>query len=269
MYKQFQKDYQFPLDNKITILGLRVETGPQPLHDISPDTLKLKDNWKIQIVYKPYDSGRQSVPLLLELPVLWEDELNWVGNLPAALSISYKKKPRSVSAFLQETSSKKYSLYLTLETLIEIDFVESAPANEQDPGTETVTKKEKEPRERTLEDKLIQLSGQIDELVKKVTSLEKKMNFSHAAEGRIGGYVLDSFTMIPIGKCIIEFCPKDSIEASIKIATDGRGFYSVRGIAPGTYDLKIKHPRYAPLAIKDYVINEGDNKYQDFLLRRA
>ncbi len=286
MIKIARKDFLLPLKEKIDVMGLRIESSCHPQYEVVENQLKLKDLWNIQIAYTPY-SARENIklrenPELAEFQVSWEDELEWDKNYPCQLSVFYRKKPHSTAMHVQENKKDDVVLKLTLETSIEIDFVvpgpepllpekkenniiQSAPVQQTTGDTLTDTGK--------LEHAVKLLQESYDSLSQRINALELRFEEALADQrqlttGSISGTVLDSYRLLPIPKAIIEFYQNEASEPLVKLATDWQGKYMCTQLVPGTYDIKIKHPRYASLVIKDYILIESENKYQDFLLHK-
>lgn len=290
MKRNFRKHLQMPVEQKIIILGLRIETSDTVQCVTANNKLHLKDEWKLLIAYKPYDSGYQDPPLYMEKPILWTEEFEWISNTPISLA-TYNKPPKCTLTHLEEQQRFTYILNLTLEGVIEIHFDERPvlPVNENSaPAAMPTSRKEQENAETHLT-KWKQIELDLEQSNKRIAVLEKqysevidhlhkqtermdylvdlleKKSITHS---RISGYILDSFRLIPVSKTIVEFYLNNQDDAVAKIASDARGYYTCDQLPAGTYEIRVKHPRFSPLIIKDYIIRAGDNKYQDFLLRK-
>jgi len=275
-----QKCYTVPLSEKVQISGMRVEPGRKLEQEIAAGKLRLKDNWNIQIIYTPLVSPTQAEPSFLEFPVLWEDEFEWNQDLPCHVIFSYEKIPHSISSHIWE-KNRSVMLDLTLEATIRAEL--NAAPQDSSPEKKKCTQPDGNSlnlntqndnklalqKISALEDRVKSLSQLINNLEFKVGTLEEKWSITPALKSRLAGTVLDEFRMIPITKCIIELFQNGSEEACAKIATDTHGHYACDQLFPGVYEIRVKHPRFLPLVIKDYPIYEGENKYQDFILRRA
>ena len=259
-----QKNYEFTLPEKIRIAGLHVETARKFKQEIVSGKLRLSDNWNIQIVSAPAAAPAQAELSLLEFPVLWEDEFEWTQGCPGDhLIFSYKKAPRSISAHIRE-EKRDVLLDLTLEAVIGWEIGRSA-----DPPPAPRPAGAWEEKIGALEEKVCVLSEAFRNLELEVQKLKEEQLARPVLKCRLAGTILDDFRMGPVPKSILEFFPNGSPEACAKTAADNQGYYSCEELAPGSYEIKIKHPRFLPLVIKDFTIKAGENKYQDFILRRA
>ena len=272
-----RKDFLLPLTEKIDVMGLRIETSQSPPYEIAGDKLKLTDAWNIQIAYTSFsargDIKLREIPKLAEFQVIWEHELKWDIKYPSQVAVFYKKKPHSIAMHVQENRKNDIILKLTLETAVEIDFEQPTkapaptPASAHEPAPEPASAPALEPG--------LAISPQNDynRLLEKINGLELRLEAAllekkQLTASNINGTVLDSYRLLPIQKAIIEFYQNEANEPTVKLATDWQGKYSCTQLVPGTYDVIIKHPRYATLVVKDYIILEAENKYQDFLLRK-
>ena len=61
--------------------------------------------------------------------------------------------------------------------------------------------------------------------------------FSQNCDLRYSGYVLDIFDGQPQVKALVEF-----LDSEYKVLSDENGGFTIEGICPGEYDLKISHP---------------------------
>lgn len=291
MKRNFRKYLQMPVEQKIIILGLRIETGDTIECVTANNKLHLKDEWKIQIAYKPYDSSYQDPPHFMEKQIRWAEEFEWINtNTPIAFA-TYNKPPKCTLTHLEEQLRFTYILNLTLEGVIELHLAESPvlPVNENSaPLAMPAPRKKQENTEahftkwKQLELALEQSNNRIAVLEKqyseviehlhkqteRMDSLVDLLEKKSITNSRISGYILDSFRLIPVSKTIVEFYLDNQDDAVAKIASDARGYYTYDQLPPGTYEIRVKHPRFSPLIIKDYIIRAGDNKYQDFLLRK-
>ncbi len=220
MFKTFQKKFTLPLETKITVLGLRVETSNAPYHQVIGKKLIFEDLWKIQIACSSCQEETPAiVPGFLEFERFWKEECEWTSGFPREVTVAYHQKPRNLSAHVIYQREQDLRLHLTLETILLIDFAEN-----------------EEPRKD-----------------------------SHPT---LKGAVLDAYRLVPLSQAIIEFYQKGNDSPVAKVASDSKGRYLCEEIIPGIYDVKVKHPRYLPLIIKNYIVAAGDDKSQDFLLRR-
>ncbi len=229
MFKAFQKKFALPLETKITVLGLRVETSNAPYYQVTGKKLVFEDLWKIQIACSSCQEEKPTiVPGFLEFEQPWEEECEWTSSFPRKITVSYHQKPRNLSAHVVYQRGQDLRLHLTLETILLIDFVAS------------------------------------EEPLSEPESLPPS-NDIHTA---LNGTVLDAYRLVPLPHAIIEFYQKDKDSPVVKVASNNKGRYACGEIIPGIYDIKVKHPRYLPLIIKNYIVAAGDDKSQDFLLRR-
>jgi hypothetical protein len=184
---------------------------------------------------------------------------------------------------VQEPRKGHVVLKLTLELAVEIDFTppidnkinvelfDKPVEVEQPAAAKPVTET---PAPATSSVPAVSLpQDSYTSLLEKINALELRLAEALGEKklltaSNISGTVLDSYRLLPIQKAIIEFYRNDESEPSVKLATDWQGKYSCTQLVPGTYDIKIKHARFATLVIKDYNISESENKYQDFLLRK-
>lgn len=295
-----QKHFVFPLQEKIKIAGLRVETGREFRQEVVSGKIRLADNWNIQIVYTSITAPAQGNPSLLEFPVLWEDEYDWKEDYPDEhLTFSYKKAPSAVSAHIRE-ENRAILLDLTLEGTIAVELrrgkagladgnagggcptppslagsaaltsvLRQAGAWEEKVGVLEEKAEALEKKSEALEKKVRALTESIRNLEAGVQKLKDERPATPALKCRLSGTILDDFRMIPIPKSILELYSHGTQEACAKTASDNRGYYSCEELLPGNYEIRIKHPRFLPLVIKDFTIREGESKYQDFILRRT
>ncbi|PKM90296.1 MAG: hypothetical protein CVU87_02605 [Firmicutes bacterium HGW-Firmicutes-12] len=277
MYKKkFQKEYRLPLPGKITILGMHIETKKKPQQEASENLVTLKDYWNIQIIYRPYDSDYQTSPSLLEFPVSWEQEIELSNYNSGEITFTYPNPPKSISTLLQEEPISQFFLRIIIEGTVEVIISNNNPSI----PTTSVKYPTNVPKKirfninklntklNSLEEQNIELHAQLSKMSERIYALEESTPEKVTTYSRITGYILDSFRLLPLAKTIIEFRKEDEQSPPVKIASDNRGFYFCDKLIPGTYEIKIKHPRFSPLIIKEFPINEGDNKYQDFLLNR-
>ena len=61
--------------------------------------------------------------------------------------------------------------------------------------------------------------------------------FSQNCDLRYSGYVLDIYDGQPQVKALVEF-----LDSEYKVLSDDKGRFTIEGICPGEYDLKISHP---------------------------
>jgi hypothetical protein len=278
MYKKsFLKEYQLPLPEKITILGMHIETGKLHQLETLEKILKLKDSWNIQVIYRPYDSDYQTSPSLLEFPVSWEEEIEWSDYDSGEITFTYPMPPKIIFTILQEEPISQFSLKLNIEVTVEVAVSNNIPSTSVSSPVKSPSNIPKKIQSNItnlntklnlLEEQNIKLSEHISKMLERIEALEKLNTQKVTTYSRITGYVLDSFRLLPLTKTILEFQRKDEQNPIVKIASDNRGFYFCDKLLPGTYEIKIKHPRFAPLIVKEFTINEGDSKYQDFLLNR-
>lgn len=276
MYMKFRRECQLTVPEKITVLGLRIEAGRQPGYEIKEKKLTVKDTWSIQIVYKPFGSNYQVPPSLMEIPYSWEEEFEWDKGSSDGLSVSYHKPPHSTLYQINEEKRLMYFLHLIAEGVLAIDYAQNEvriiASSQQEPVKEEMVPAGADKNLEEIMTKLDRLEHSYAELCQQLKTLMEKTNSLQekpvSINCNIGGYVLDGLRLVPVAKTIIEFYQNNEEEPVLKTATDNRGFYSCDQLVPGTYDIKIKHPRFSPLVIKDYSIKAGENKYQDFLLRR-
>jgi len=241
MIKIMLKEFTLPLTAKIDVMGFRIECGLGPRHRIKDGVLRLTDLWKIQIAYTPFTTRKTyqppETPQFLEYQVTWEDELEWDPQLPGEITVTYRKKPHSVAMHVQQQNRGATTvLVLLLEISLEIDFAAPKPAR---PPVKI------QPAENPADDPS-----------------------KASPQGGISGTILDSCRLSPVPKAIIEFGRAEAAEPLLKLVSDWHGKYSCSELVPGTFDVRIKHPRYATLIIKDYRITAGEKKRQDFLLRK-
>lgn len=265
-----QKNYVLPLDGKIKIAGMRVETGGRFEQKIVSGKLSLRDSWNIQIIYTPADSPATAELTLLEHPVLWEDEFEWNQDYPGHFRFFYKKAPSAVTSHIRE-EKRNFRLCLTVEAVIGVEIGSGGEAESEKsaitPGSHGTYGVQEQLS--ALEAKIDSLSQTVSKLEGEVQKLKEISSLLPALQGRLAGMVFDEFRMIPVAKCILEFTPTGSEEPCVKTVTDNNGYFTCERLQPATYEIKIRHPRYLPLVIKDFIINERENRYQDFILRRG
>lgn len=263
MIKTSHTKFLIPLAEKIKILGIRVETSDTPEYRIEDKKLKVFDEWNIQVISIPSSiESQNSTPSLIEHKLSWEEEYDWDYEYPFLISINYKRKPQNTSIHIFE-KDKIHQLSLFFETLLDIEFTtKKTPTSNDINKSNTKFKKQIE----QLEKEVLNLKKMNTELEKKVIELSTVIKTS-SDFCRIEGKVLDSFRMLPIPKAILEFYAENTNEPIIKIATDNQGKYCTEDLKPGSYELRIKRSRYLPLIVKNYVLKEKEQKYQDFLLR--
>lgn len=295
MIKILQKDFILPLPTKhLKIMGILVETGPKPHIEINKQQLTVRDHWNIQLVCTPLGEKDYIVnPTLMEYQVEWQDALDFTEELKDA-SVNYKKKPRSIASFIQESQDYKATLHLTMEIIVEIEasFSENTsqdsravpPRVEAPPKPSAISPKPQLPPEplpvyvtgdqlKIFEERLSKLEKQVQELLSFKDSAGTPLHDDKKPESsvkacKMSGKIIDAFRLTPIAKGIIEFTLSGQEEPVYKIAADERGVYSLE-IEPGVYDIKVKHPRYLLLSLRNYTLKEMDEKVQDFMLRRA
>lgn len=268
-----KKEFCLPLSEKVRIQGLRVETGPSPQALIADSKLKLQDNWKLQLAFCSYANNTdQAAPGFLEFPVLWEEEFDLSEDFPV-WTAAYTKKPACVASRIEESRIQPPLLHLTIEATLSADPKPVAIADPKPVAIKECPKISDQPspdltRINAWEENIRELQKKISFLEDKLSEIENSSINNNSSYGRLAGTVLDSFRLVPVSKAIIEIYRKDREEPLIKTATDMRGVYVFSRLQPGLYDIKIKHPRYAVLEIKDYPIFDLDDKNQDFLMRR-
>lgn len=287
-----KKDHILPLSEKIKIQGFRIETSQRPSFLIKDHILLLSDTWKIQLAYLPLKQKESSGhSLFSEFSVAWEDSFDWKEDYPTHITAAYLKKPRGVAMHLSESADNRYTLHLSLEVPVSIDFLsqhlatvaKESPVQHtnnnptaEEPAVDTKTalshvfkqaQHKADSRFSELEKRASRLEKDIEELATRLHNVEASIN-SLIVYSRLNGTVLDSYRIIPIPNAIIEIYENLNDAPLFKTASDERGYYACERLEPGTYHIKIKHPRYLPLDINNYVIKKGENRSQDFLLRR-
>lgn len=276
MIKISQKNYQLPLQEKITILGSRVTTSTQPHFLLENNQLTLTDNWVLQLVHTTAEHS--SEPQLLEFPLTWEEVWPWGQEFSTSITISYKKKPHIQLINSISTNHSSPMLNITLETPLEINLSDPEkrplptsvmPKNLTTSAEPTVQPTTIEHKSyQVLEEKYLRLSQAIAELEQRLLKLEEKQIEQQPKAAKLSGYVVDSFRLIPVSKAILEFYQANSDEPLYKLATNNQGYYTLDDLSSGSYDIKVKHPRYLPLVMNSYTIANAENKSQDFLLKR-
>lgn len=268
MPKTFQKEFQIPLPMKITLVGLRVETGQTPSQTVRANMILLEDEWKIQIIYVPYGQRQDKTqPSYFEHIITWKQELEQEKEFPKGTKIVYKRKVRSISNNTRVIDSKNHVLDLVLEIALDAEVISDETISAQNSvKSAPFTYANLDSRLGGLEKACAEMQTEISLLHEKVKKLQEYTN--SLKTGKISGQVLDSFRLVPITKAIIEIS-KDNDEPLIKTTSDNHGMYSLENIPQGTYQIIIKHPRYLPFLITGYHVAENENKSQDFLMRRA
>lgn len=274
-----KKNYQLPLPEKITVIGSRVTTSAQPQFRFENNQLILNDNWVIQLVHTTHPRSKE--PQLLEFPIVWEEAWPWDQELPASATLTYKSKPRIL---LINSLAPKHSspvLNLTLETPLAIELNEQgakpilinpipAPVENKVPIQPPVQPEyaNLQQTQQLLEEKHLEMSQTIAELVQRLSRLEEQQAEQQQQMAKLSGYVVDSFRLAPVTKAILEVYQNGNEEPVSKLATNNQGYFAIDNLLSGTYEIKVKHPRYLPFIMKNYVIANGENKSQDFILKR-
>ena len=277
MIKISLKNYQLTLQEKITILGSRVTTSTQPNFLLDNNQLILTDNWVLQLVHTTAEQS--SEPQLLEFPLTWEEVWPWSQELSTNITINYKKKPHIQLISSISTNHSSPMLNITLETPLEINLTDPEskplPTNPVTPKNLTISAELtvqpatiEQQNNQLLEEKCLKLSQAMTELEERLLKLEEKQIEQQQKAAKLSGYVVDSFRLIPISKAILEFYQGNSDEPLYKLATNNQGYYTLDELSSGTYDIKVKHPRYLPLVMNSYTIANAETKSQDFLLKR-
>lgn len=268
MPKTFQKEFQIPLPTKMTLVGLRVETGQTPSQTLRANMILLEDEWKVQIIYVPYGQRQDKTqPSLYEHIITWKQELEQEKEFLKGTKIVYKRKVHSISNNTRAIDSEKYVLDLVLEVTLDAEVISDEAVSVQSAVKSTAfTYANLDSRLSKIEKTCEEMQTAVSLLHEKVNKLE---NYTNSLKtGRIFGQILDSFRLVPITKAIIEISP-DNEEPIIKTASDNHGKYALENIPQGSYQIMIKHPRYLPFLITGYHVAENENKSQDFLMRRA
>jgi len=291
MNKISKKNYQLPLPTKLTVVGSRVATSVQPNYLISKGQLIVSDSWVIQLVYTTEPNNRQ--PQLLEFPITWDDSSPWGSEEPINLIICYKRSPQIQLMHSSAPAHARPFLNITVEVPLSIEPIQlPGPAPQlapsavavaaEKPPVEKNTSKSAEPepspeqpataelqqRFEQLEERYRELAQTVKELTQRVCLLENRERRDNPSTAKFAGYVVDSFRLVPIPKAILELYNSGSEEPAYKVAANNQGFFIQEDILPGTYDIKVRHPRYQTLDMKNYLISAGENKCQDFLLKR-
>lgn len=264
----FQKNFQIPLPMKITLVGLRVETGQAPSQTLRGNKILLEDEWKIQIIYVPFGQRQDKTqPSLFEHIITWKEELEQEREFPKGTKIVYKRKVHSISNNMMVIDAKKHILDLVLEVALDVEVISDDIVSVQNTVNNTpFTYSNLDSRLNIIEKICEEMKKEISILNEKINKLE---NYTNSLKtGRISGQVLDSFRLVPVTKAIVELS-LDNSDPIVKTTSDSHGKYSLENIPQGTYQIMIKHPRYLPFLITGYHIAENANKSQDFLMRRV
>lgn len=275
-----KKHYQIPLQGKIILAGSRISTAKQPKFSINNGQLLLSDQWLIQLIDSVRPRGAE--PQLLEFPLDWEETLPWDLKQSDNITVNYQKKPQIKEVQTKIINNINPVLDITVEVpiAIELELTDqqaqaiqtantiplSSPPHKtakQVPTANPVP----QPSYQELESKCRELTTAVEELQQRLLSLEEKSS-EQTRFIKFSGYVVDSFRLSPIIKAIIELTPSNKADTTYKLVSDNQGYFSSEELEPGTYDIKVKHPRYHPLSLNNYVFTIGEEKSQDFILKR-
>lgn len=268
MIKVSQKKYEFPLSEKITILGTRITTSNHPQAYTDDTRIIITDNWLLQLAYSA--SAKQAEPKLLEIPIAWEEIIPWDQAMSGNVTVTYIKRPKILAVNTAVSNPTAQKLNLTIETLLSLDCLDEKAkplmnrSEPPPPGELTFLQN----NFRELEENCHNLSALIQGLEQRLAAVEDKLTGLQTGGSGLSGYVLDSFHLIPVSKAILEFYQNENPEPCYKLAANSQGYYAADDLAAGTYNIRVKHPRYAPLIINSYVIADREKKSQDFLLKR-
>jgi len=279
MNKVSEKTYQLPLQEKIIIVGSRVITSAQPHCKLENNQLSLSDQWVIQLIYTT--SQKDTPPQLLEFPLAWEEVWPWDNELLNVKTAKYLKKPQIQKMQILAAKHSPQVLQLFIQTPLSLETKE-APAEKilspqpaavehippsvqpEQPAQSNLAPVPLSPNYQELEDDCRKLSQALTELEQRVKQLEEAQTASAA---KLAGYVVDSFRLGPVPKAIFEVFASGSEDLLHKAASNNQGYF-VLELPAGNYDIKVKHPRYQPLIMKSYPLVSGENKTQDFILKR-
>ncbi len=293
MIKHSKKNFEISLQERIKLAGARVITSPHPRFEFKEGQLILCDQWTIQLIHTTQPNSAE--PRLLEFPVTWEETFPWSQAPPVNISVEYKKKPKITFVQSQLVNQTQPVIYLTIETPIKINFSDEKPvfadkkpnttANDPPLGTLPPTfPQNAEPSQAnrlTYPEKLMEieskfnklteehrkLSQLVEELSQHLAVLEEKLT-QQQTKAKLFGYIVDSFRLTPVNKAIVEIARQDSEEPLYKLTSNHQGFFFSEDMEPGIYNIRVKHPRYHPLIMRDYCLTGGEVKNQDFLLKR-
>lgn len=259
MNKVSEKTYQFPVQEKITILGSRIITSAQPCCKAESNKLILTDQWTVQLVYT--NSSAKTPTQLLELPLAWEEVWPWEYAQLEIAEARYLKKPQIQKMQFFSTKQNPYVLQLAIQTSLKLDMREKQDVVQEAPL----------PAEDPVQNQPVAISEIILKLSQNLTAIEERIKLLEERQvipaAKLNGSVVDSFRLNPIAKAIIEISASGNEDLLHKVATNGQGCFDME-LPPGSYDIKIKHPRYQSLAVRSYNLAHGENKNQDFILKR-
>jgi len=270
-----KREFEFPITDTFCILSTRIIPNSKFKYEILDNSLIIQDTWLIQIVYSiKNNSDSQKNLLVTEHKVTWNTKFPWLKETSSDIVVNYHKNPKIISSYFNTSKKDTPLLNITTETILAVEPSKPFPDQQICLPLENTTVKPIDSQNewlnklKEIEDKYSNLTNLVETLEKRITTLEKNRICVLQERSKLNGLILDSLRLVPITKAIIEMFPSGENEPLIKTISNGRGFYYFDNLTAGIYDVKIKHPRFASLLIKDYVVKEKEDKLQDFILHR-
>jgi len=120
MLKTSRQEFTFLLPEKtLSILAIHILTNPCPLTQLENQSLTLKDEWLLQVVYVPYQKQESAKFNHVDFSLAWHETINW-HQLEATPKAFYRKMPHTIYSIIRQKAPDKSELHINIEAVVEI-----------------------------------------------------------------------------------------------------------------------------------------------------